>query len=107
MKNPIKLNDIPSVPTEKITEAKAKKDIIHLIERLSTIQNKLYAQRKYAVLIVLQGMDTAGKDSAVKHVFSGVNPAGCNVKSYKVPTPEEAAHHFLWRISKECPQKRA
>ncbi|HEX7415309.1 MAG TPA: PPK2 family polyphosphate kinase [Bacteroidia bacterium] len=105
MKNPIKLNDISTVPTEKITEAKAKKDITHLIERLSTIQNKLYAQRKYAVLIVLQGMDTAGKDSAVKHVFSGVNPAGCNVKSYKVPTPEEAAHHFLWRIAKVCPEK--
>ncbi|HXU28252.1 MAG TPA: PPK2 family polyphosphate kinase [Bacteroidia bacterium] len=105
MKNPIKLNGISTLPKEKITEAKAKKEIVHLIEKLSTIQNKLYAQRKYAVLIILQGMDTSGKDSAVKHVFSGINPAGCNVKSFKVPTLEETLHHFLWRVVKECPEK--
>lgn len=50
-------------------------------------------------------MDTAGKDSAVKHVFSGVNPAGCNVKSFKVPSHEEYAHHFLWRVSTQCPAR--
>jgi polyphosphate kinase 2 (PPK2 family) len=50
-------------------------------------------------------MDTAGKDSAVKHVFSGVNPAGCNVKSFKKPSSQESSHHFLWRINKECPAK--
>jgi PPK2 family polyphosphate:nucleotide phosphotransferase len=105
MKNPIKLNGILTSPTEKITEAKAKKEIVRLIEKLSTIQNKLYAQRKYAVLIILQGMDTSGKDSAVKHVFSGINPAGCNVKSFKVPTQEENLHHFLWRVVKACPEK--
>ena len=105
MKKPIHLNDISTLPLEKISEEKAKREIEHLVEKLSDIQNKLYAQRKYAVLIILQGMDTAGKDSAVKHVFSGVNPAGCNVKSYKVPTVEESAHHFLWRINKACPEK--
>jgi PPK2 family polyphosphate:nucleotide phosphotransferase len=105
MKNPIKLNSISTLPTEKITEATAKKEIARLIEKLSTIQNKLYAQRKYAVLIILQGMDTSGKDSAVKHVFSGINPAGCNVKSFKVPTQEENLHHFLWRVVTACPEK--
>lgn len=105
MKNPIKLNGISTLPIEKITEAKAKKEIVSLIEKLSTIQNKLYAQRKYAVLIILQGMDTSGKDSAVKHVFSGINPAGCNVQSFKVPTIEESLHHFLWRVVKACPEK--
>ncbi len=76
----------------------------HYIHELSQLQDKLYAQNKYSVLIVFQGMDTSGKDSAVKHVFSGVNPAGCNVKSYKVPTAEENKHHFLWRISHHCPE---
>ncbi len=101
----IRLTDISTLPTEKIGKEKAATEIALLIEKLSIIQNKLYAQQKHAVLIVLQGMDTSGKDGAVKNVFSGVNPAGCNVKSFKVPTAEEAAHHFLWRISKECPQK--
>jgi PPK2 family polyphosphate:nucleotide phosphotransferase len=105
MKNPIHLAKISTLPIEKISEEKAKKEITRLVKELSSIQNKLYAQRKYAVLIVLQGMDTSGKDSAVKHVFSGVNPAGYSVKSFKVPTAEESAHHFLWRISKCCPEK--
>jgi PPK2 family polyphosphate:nucleotide phosphotransferase len=105
MRFPIKLSAISTSPDGKITESEIEKENTWLIEKLSKIQNKLFAQRKYSVLIVLQGMDTAGKDSAVKHVFSGVNPAGCRVKSYKVPTAEEAAHHFLWRISKECPEK--
>lgn len=100
-----RLSNLSTLPTKKIDKAKAASEVIRLITRLSEIQDKLYAQSKYAVLIVLQGMDTSGKDSAVKHVFSGVNPAGCNVKSFKVPGSEEASHHFLWRINKECPQK--
>lgn len=105
MSKKIKLADISTSPEEKITKEEAAKESAKLIEKLADIQNKLYAQKKYDVLIVLQGMDASGKDSAVKHVFSGVNPAGCNVKSFKVPSEEEKAHHFLWRISKECPEK--
>jgi len=101
----IKLSDISTSPEEKITKDEAAKESIKLTEKLAEIQNKLYAQKKYDVLIVLQGMDTSGKDSAVKHVFSGINPAGCRVKSFKAPTEEEKAHHFLWRVSKECPEK--
>ena len=101
----IKLSDISTSPEEKITKEEAAKESIKLIEKLAEIQDKLYAQKKYDVLIILQGMDASGKDSAVEHVFSGVNPAGCKVKSFKAPTEEELAHHFLWRISKECPEK--
>lgn len=105
MSKKIKLADISTLPKDKITKEEAAKESIKLTEKLAEIQNKLYAQKKYDVLIILQGMDASGKDSAVEHVFSGINPAGCKVKSFKVPTEEELAHHFLWRISKECPEK--
>ena len=105
MQKRIILKDISTLPIEIITEEEVDKETKPLIDKLSKIQNKLYAQRKYAVLIILQGMDASGKDSAVKHVFSGVDPTGCNVKAFKVPTVQEAAHHFLWRISNACPEK--
>lgn len=72
---------------------------------MADIQDRLFAQHRYSVLLIFQGMDASGKDGAIKHVFSGVNPAGCRVKSFKVPTQEEAGHDFLWRIHKECPEK--
>ncbi|RYE36055.1 MAG: polyphosphate kinase [Sphingobacteriaceae bacterium] len=105
MSKKIKLADISTDPTEDIGKKESKKIRKKLTEKLTEIQGKLYAQKKYSVLIILQGMDTSGKDSAVKHVFSGVNPAGCSVKSFKAPTEEERAHHFLWRVSKETPEK--
>lgn len=105
MSKKIKLTDISTSPEEKTTKEEAVEEMVKLTEKLAEIQNKLYAQKKYDVLIILQGMDASGKDSAVKHVFSGINPAGCRVKSFKAPTEEEVAHHFLWRISKECPEK--
>jgi len=102
----IHLDKIDTHPgTESITKKEAADSKKSLKKKLSELQNRLYAQRRYKVLIILQGMDTSGKDSTVKHVFSGVNPSGCKVKSFKVPSEEEAAHHFLWRISKECPEK--
>lgn len=105
MKKKHNLARIPTTPPSHAGKKETLKEHETLIEKLAEIQNKLYAQQKYAVLIVIQGMDASGKDGAIKSVFSGVNPAGCNVKSFKVPTPEEAAHHFLWRINKECPPK--
>jgi len=65
----------------------------------------LDASQKKALLIVLQGMDTAGKDGTIRHIFSGVNPQGCNVASFKVPTPPEAEHDFLWRVHAQVPQR--
>ncbi len=105
MSKKIKLSNISTSPEEKITKEEAAIISAKLNEKLAEIQDKLYAQKKYDVLIILQGMDASGKDSAVKHVFSGINPAGCRVKSFKAPTEEELAHHFLWRISKEAPEK--
>ena len=71
--------------------------------RLETLQELLYAEGKHKVLIVLQGMDTAGKDGTIRHVFEGVNPQGVRVASFKVPTPVELAHDYLWRIHQETP----
>jgi PPK2 family polyphosphate:nucleotide phosphotransferase len=75
------------------------------IERLEELQQRLYADGRWAVLIVLQGIDAAGKDGVVKHVMSGVNPQGCKVHSFKAPTPEELAHDFLWRAGNALPER--
>jgi PPK2 family polyphosphate:nucleotide phosphotransferase len=75
------------------------------IERLEELQQRLYADGRWAVLIVLQGIDAAGKDGVVKHVMSGVNPQGCAVHSFKAPSPEELAHDFLWRAEKALPER--
>jgi PPK2 family polyphosphate:nucleotide phosphotransferase len=83
------------------TEAKLAKTI----KRLDDLQYLLYAEKKRALLIVLQGMDAAGKDGTIRHVMSGVNPQGCSVTSFKVPNSEELAHDFLWRIHKVVPEK--
>ena len=74
-------------------------------ERLAEMQELCWASKAKALLIVLQGMDTAGKDGAIRHIFSGVNPQGCNVASFKVPTEIEAEHDFLWRIHAVTPPR--
>ena len=74
-------------------------------DRLAKLQEVLYASQQHAVLIVLQGMDTAGKDGTISHIFSGVNPQGCDVASFKVPTPLEARHDFLWRCHAQAPAR--
>jgi PPK2 family polyphosphate:nucleotide phosphotransferase len=73
------------------------------VKRLSDMQQKLYAQDRWALLVIFQGMDSAGKDSAVRHVMSGVNPQGCQVYAFKKPSAEELNHDFLWRASKSLP----
>jgi len=74
-------------------------------DQLAKLQEVLYAGATNGVLIVLQGMDTAGKDGTIRHIFSGVNPQGCNVTSFKVPTPLEAKHDFLWRCHNAVPPR--
>lgn len=73
--------------------------------QLEKLQEVLYAGQERSVLIVLQGMDTAGKDGTISHIFSGINPQGCDVASFKVPTPLEARHDFLWRCHARVPAK--
>jgi PPK2 family polyphosphate:nucleotide phosphotransferase len=75
------------------------------LDKLRELQEILYAQAKHAVLIVLQAMDAGGKDSTSRSIFSGVNPQGCNVSSFKVPSEEELSHDYLWRIHHRCPRK--
>jgi PPK2 family polyphosphate:nucleotide phosphotransferase len=75
------------------------------VKQLSDLQERLYANHRWAVLIVLQGMDAAGKDSVVAHVMSGVNPQGCDVHSFKAPNAEELDHDFLWRTTTRLPAR--
>ena len=75
------------------------------IEMLAEFQDKLYAQDKWSVLLIFQAMDAAGKDGAIKHVLSGINPQGCQVYSFKAPTSEELDHDFMWRCSKNLPER--
>jgi len=73
------------------------------VEILAELQNRLYAQGRWALLLIFQAMDAAGKDSTIKHVMSGVNPQGCQVTSYKAPSAEELEHDFLWRCQRHLP----
>jgi len=75
------------------------------VELLAKMQDKLYAQDRWAVLLIFQAMDAAGKDGAIKHVMSGVNPQGCQVYSFKAPSAEELDHDFLWRTSRCLPER--
>jgi len=75
------------------------------VGELSALQNLLYAHNRYSLLLIFQAMDAAGKDSAIQHVMSGVNPQGCQVYSFKHPSPEELDHDFLWRTSRCLPER--
>ena len=86
-------------------KAKAKQLLEHSLEPLAEAQEKLYATARHSVLVVLQAMDAAGKDGTIKHVMSGLNPQGCDVHSFKVPTPLERAHNFLWRYTRALPER--
>ncbi|MGI8641191.1 MAG: polyphosphate kinase 2 family protein [Pyrinomonadaceae bacterium] len=83
----------------------AIKDLEKNIERLAELQDILYAQNNHALLIIFQAMDAAGKDSAIKHVMSGLNPQGCEVTSFKQPSSEELDHDYLWRSMKKLPER--
>jgi len=88
-----------------IDKSDAKTMLQDGIARLEDLQERLYASDRWSVLIVLQGMDAAGKDSLIKHVLSGVNPQGVEVHSFKQPSEEELDHDFLWRIGKNLPSR--
>jgi PPK2 family polyphosphate:nucleotide phosphotransferase len=83
----------------------AKQALQSGVDALSTMQEVLYAQDKWAILLIFQAMDAAGKDGAIRHVMSGVNPQGCQVTSYKAPSAEELDHDYLWRCMKNLPER--
>jgi len=91
--------------TGGISRDEAEARLPQLEERLRRLQDALYGAARQAVLIVLQGMDTSGKDGTIKHVMATVNPASCSVSSFKQPSAEELAHDFLWRIHTRAPAK--
>jgi PPK2 family polyphosphate:nucleotide phosphotransferase len=88
-----------------IEKAEAKALLAEGVKRLSALQERLYADHTYAILIILQALDAAGKDSVIKHVISGVNPQGCEVHPFKVPSQLELDHDFLWRASLALPRR--
>ncbi|WP_370895364.1 polyphosphate kinase 2 family protein [Chryseobacterium gossypii] len=99
---------IQKAPTEykgELTKKEGEQLLILEKEKLRELQEKLYADGSQSLLVILQAMDAAGKDSLIEHVFGGVNPQGCNVTSFKTPSPKEYSHDFLWRHYVALPQK--
>jgi len=103
-----RLKDIDPGDTRKLKSGQkdeAKEVLAQGVEWLAEEQDKLYAQDRWSVLLVFQAMDAAGKDGTIKHVMSGVNPQGCQVYSFKAPSPEELDHDFLWRTTRCLPER--
>jgi PPK2 family polyphosphate:nucleotide phosphotransferase len=101
-----RLKDHDPGDTRWVKSKQQLKDLLQEgVKRLSKLQEKLYAQDQWGVLLVFQAMDAAGKDSAIEHVMSGVNPQGCDVSSFKGPSSEERDHDFLWRTSRKLPER--
>jgi PPK2 family polyphosphate:nucleotide phosphotransferase len=100
---------LAAIDPDETEHYRKKKDVAKELEkqrrRIQDLQERLYAENERGVLIVLQAMDTGGKDGTIKHVFGGINPQGCRVSSFKAPSAEEANHDFLWRYHKSAPAK--
>jgi PPK2 family polyphosphate:nucleotide phosphotransferase len=101
--------DLRKWPTKVDPVYKSKKQYKHLLDehvaRLSSLQQLLYASNRHALLLIFQAMDAAGKDGAIRHVMSGVNPQGCQVFSFKHPSADELLHDFLWRTTRDLPER--
>jgi PPK2 family polyphosphate:nucleotide phosphotransferase len=101
---PFKLSSVDPDQSGRYEKRKdVRKELEVQCRRIQDLQEKLYAENKQGLLIVLQAMDTGGKDGTIKHVFEGVNPQGCRVSSFKAPSAEERNHDFLWRYHKSAP----
>ncbi len=102
----VNLKDHPTDYSGEYNDKKqAVKDLEKNIEHLADLQNILYAENIHSLLIIFQAMDAAGKDGAIKHVMSGINPQGCQVTSFKAPSTEELEHDYLWRCQKALPER--
>ena len=103
---PLSLADLDPADTDGCDDPdEARAELARLVERIAELQARLYAEQRQSLLIVLQAMDTGGKDGAIKHVFRGVNPQGCRVWSFKAPSAEESAQDFLWRYHLRTPAR--
>ncbi len=101
----IVLSEIKTRAPQNADKDEYKKKTIALLQELDELQNLLYAESRHALLVVIQGMDASGKDGLIKDVFGSMNPQGVQVKSFKVPTEEENAHDFLWRVHSQTPAR--
>jgi len=99
------LADVDAGATHGRTKARSAVELGRGLDRLTGLQDRLWAEAKHPILIVLQGIDAAGKDGTVRHVMTAFNPMGCMVTSWKAPTPVELAHDYLWRIHQRTPGK--
>jgi len=99
------LATLPTEPPERMSKAQAKARLAEHVEAIAERQRMLYAHDTHALLLVFQGMDASGKDSTIRHVLSGVNPAGCAVWSFKKPGPVALDHDFLWRCQERLPAR--
>ena len=99
----IELRDIDTKAGKEFDKDETKEKIKKLLSKLDEQQNLLYAEKKHSLLVVIQGMDASGKDGVIRNIFGNLNPQGVLVQSFKVPTPEESAHDFLWRIHQHAP----
>lgn len=104
-KTKVDLNEYDPGDTHGITHEEADERLVKLGAEFATVQELLYGAAHQSVLIVLQGMDTSGKDGTITHVMAPINPQGCIVSSFKQPTPQELAHDFLWRVHPHAPGK--
>jgi len=103
-----RLKDVDPGDTLQLTsedKPRAKAALASGVELLAELQSMLYAQDRWSILLIFQAMDAAGKDGAIKHVMSGVNPQGCEVFSFKAPTSEDLDHDYLWRCAKRLPER--
>src|SRR5271154_2965589 len=102
----VKLNEWPTRVEPFCTSKKNYEKLLEAhVEKLSTLQRLHYASNRYALMLIFQGMDAAGKDGAIRHVMSGINPQGCQVFSFKQPSTEELEHDFLWRTTCRLPER--
>jgi len=100
----VKLHDIdPDYHGHHVSHQDALSDIQSEVQKTNRLQYLMYAERKHSLLIVLQGLDAAGKDGVISHIFTGMNPQGCHVAKFTQPTPEELNHSFLWRVDPHVP----
>jgi PPK2 family polyphosphate:nucleotide phosphotransferase len=99
------LSSCPTSPSDPVDEKKLKRQLEKPRKNIAKLQHRLYAENRNSLLLVFQAMDAGGKDSTIRHVTKGINPAGCRVNSFKQPSSEELDHDFLWRTSKQTPQR--
>ncbi|MGD9021729.1 MAG: hypothetical protein PVF46_08015, partial [Lysobacterales bacterium] len=99
------LASYPTRPEGEIDDKRLKRKLVRRREKIAKLQHRMFAQNKHSLLLIFQALDAGGKDSTIRHVTKGINPAGCRVNSFKQPSSEELDHDFLWRTSKQMPER--